>query len=157
MSERAEGRRRRAARAERKPGGIAQRPWKQIEYLYQPLQILSADHVEAIHNTALKILSDVGMKVLSTRARTAYAEAGFTVDEASELVKFDPAGQPVGHQVLRFDAAPVRRLLFDDSHELTHIHADHVVDVFGTLHRRLIAELAHHHDHLGTTGLARCT
>ena len=92
MSERSAGRRRRAARAERKPGSIAQRPWKQIEYLYQPLQILSADHVGAIHATALKILSDVGMKVLSPRARTAYASAGFDVDEANQMVRFDAAG-----------------------------------------------------------------
>ena len=92
MSGRSEGRRRRAARAERKPGSIAQRPFKQIEYLYQPQQILSADHVQAIHQTALKILANVGMKVLSERARTAYAEAGFDVGAANEMVKFDAAG-----------------------------------------------------------------
>ena len=85
-------RRRRSARTDRTPGAIQQRPFRQIEYRYQPLEILSRDQVEAIHQAGLSILADVGMKVLSERALKAYADAGFDVDHDTNLVKFDPAG-----------------------------------------------------------------
>ncbi len=42
-----------------------------------------------IHRTALRILEDVGMKVLSAEARRILAEAGADVDEADQRVRFD--------------------------------------------------------------------
>jgi trimethylamine--corrinoid protein Co-methyltransferase len=91
-SERATPRRRRSARSERTAGGIAQNPFRQVTYRTAPVEILSADHVEHIHDTAHRILEEVGMKVLSARARAAFAGAGFAVEEASELVRFERAG-----------------------------------------------------------------
>ncbi|MCP5116132.1 MAG: trimethylamine methyltransferase family protein [bacterium] len=93
MSARPQGRRRRAVnREERQAANIAQRPFRQVTYRYKPQEIPSADQVEAIHRTALQILKEIGFKVLSDRARNAYAFAGFDVDEASQLVQFDPNG-----------------------------------------------------------------
>jgi len=85
-------RRRRSGRGERRPGAIVQRPWKQIEYHYRPLELLGADQIESLHRTALRILQEIGMKVLSPVARQAFREAGFTVDEGKALVRFEPAG-----------------------------------------------------------------
>lgn len=82
--------RRRPGRAHRTVGKINQRPWKQLKYEYDPMEILSAEDVESIHQAALKILKDVGVVVMAPEAREAYASAGFDVDESTELVRFDP-------------------------------------------------------------------
>jgi trimethylamine--corrinoid protein Co-methyltransferase len=84
-------RRRRSGRGERKPGTIVQRPFKQVEYRYRPLEPVSTDQIEAIHRTALQIVEEVGMKVLLPEARSAFEGAGFDVDHGAELVKFDRA------------------------------------------------------------------
>ena len=92
MSNRQASRRRRAERGQRTPGAIAQPAWAPLRYRYAPLDLLSADQVESIHQTALTILEDIGIKVLGPNARKAFAEAGFRVDETEEHVHFDRAG-----------------------------------------------------------------
>jgi trimethylamine--corrinoid protein Co-methyltransferase len=74
---------------EQKTSGISQRPWKQLTYHQPPVALLSADEVERIHETALTVLREIGMKVLSPEARASYAKAGFAVDEGEELVRFE--------------------------------------------------------------------
>ncbi len=81
MRENSGSRRRRSLRGQRVPGGLSQRPWKQVEYRHAPINLVSADELEAIHNTALTILEEIGFKVLTPEARAAYAAAGFKVDE----------------------------------------------------------------------------
>ena len=61
-----------SAQCERLP----QRPWKQFTLPYRPIEVISADHVQAIHDTALTILEEIGMKVLSDQARAFYAQGG---------------------------------------------------------------------------------
>jgi len=51
--------------------------------------VFSDDRVEALHNAALGILEEQGLKVLSAGARTRYRLAGATVDESTELVRID--------------------------------------------------------------------
>jgi len=85
-------RRRERARAPRATNTIQQRAWGQIRYRYNPVEVFSADQIEAIHRTALKILKEVGFKVLADEARILYAEAGFDVDKESQTVHFDPDG-----------------------------------------------------------------
>ena len=50
MSERK--RRRRPARAQRTIGAINQRSWKQLQYHYQPMEIISQADLEQIHQAA---------------------------------------------------------------------------------------------------------
>jgi trimethylamine--corrinoid protein Co-methyltransferase len=85
---RAEGRR----RGLRPTGAIAQRPFGQTERRLPPVEVISADQVEAIHQAALTVLRDQGMRVLSARARALYAGAGAGV--TGECVRFDPAMLP---------------------------------------------------------------
>lgn len=85
-------RRRGASRAPRQVNAVAQRPWGQLRYRYRPVEIFSADQIEAIHRTALEILRDVGFKVLADEARALYRKAGFDVDDATMRVRFDPDG-----------------------------------------------------------------
>src|SRR5262245_8299751 len=81
--------RRRSARPHRETGGITQRPWKQLHRSYAPIELLSADHVQAIHEAALTILSEIGMRVLEPKARGLYRQAGANVEEAEMRVRFD--------------------------------------------------------------------
>jgi len=81
--------RRRPGRAPREVGGIQQRPWKQLVRSYPPIEPLSADRVQAIHETALTILEEVGMRVLQPKARQLYKLAGADVDESEMRVRLD--------------------------------------------------------------------
>lgn len=56
---------------------------------FEPLKVLSDDHVEQIHLSALSILENLGMKVLLPDARRRYQAAGAAVSEADECVRID--------------------------------------------------------------------
>jgi len=56
---------------------------------FEPLRVFSDDHIEAMHRTALRILEELGMRVLLPEARRILAAAGATVDEESRMVRFD--------------------------------------------------------------------
>jgi trimethylamine--corrinoid protein Co-methyltransferase len=81
--------RRRSARPQREVGGIVQRPWQQLRRSYAPIELLSADQLRSIHETALTILAEIGMRVLEPRARALYRQAGADVDEGEMRVRFD--------------------------------------------------------------------
>lgn len=83
--------RRRPGRPIRAIGGISQRPWKQLVRPYAPIEILSADQIEAIHAAALTVLEEIGMRVLEPRAREYYKSAGAMVNESDMRVRFDRA------------------------------------------------------------------
>ncbi|MET0596774.1 MAG: trimethylamine methyltransferase family protein [Mesorhizobium sp.] len=83
--------RRRPGRAPRVAGSILQRPFRQLARPYAPIEILSADQIEAIHTTALVILEEIGMRVLQPEARRLYRQAGAKVDEAQLRIRFDRA------------------------------------------------------------------
>ncbi|MGH7186018.1 MAG: trimethylamine methyltransferase family protein, partial [Pseudomonadota bacterium] len=56
-------------RAQRKEGaGIAQRPFRLLRSPYPPLAILSEDQIEAIHDTSLRILEEIGLQFLDDEA-----------------------------------------------------------------------------------------
>ncbi|MBY8975423.1 trimethylamine methyltransferase family protein [Rhodobacteraceae bacterium NNCM2] len=58
---------------------------------YSPIEVISRDQVEAIHLASLRILNEIGIKILSAEARGLLKLAGAEVDEASQIVRFDPA------------------------------------------------------------------
>ncbi len=68
--------------------GVAQAPFGQRPRPYAPIEVLSADQVAAIHEAALTVLAEIGMRVLDLRARALYAGAGATV--AGDMVHFEP-------------------------------------------------------------------
>ncbi|MBI3672903.1 MAG: trimethylamine methyltransferase family protein, partial [Rhizobiales bacterium] len=82
---------RRSNRAERGGTGLMQRPFRQTELTYRPIEILSADQIMAIHRAALTILEEVGFKVLSERARELYRQGGADVVPGSDRVRFSRA------------------------------------------------------------------
>jgi len=56
--------------------------------LRQP--VLSEDRLEAIHQTALRVIRELGIKVLNAEAREYFKKAGASVDETSLLVRIEP-------------------------------------------------------------------
>jgi trimethylamine---corrinoid protein Co-methyltransferase len=55
------------------------------------MELLSADQIESIHLSSLRILEELGIELMSARARAAMRAAGAQVDEAAGTVRLDPA------------------------------------------------------------------
>ena len=66
---------------------IAQQPFYFTRSPFAPLEPLSADQLEAIHQASMTILEQTGVEVNSEKARRLYKQAGAEVDEASQIVK----------------------------------------------------------------------
>ncbi|MEM7223381.1 MAG: trimethylamine methyltransferase family protein [Pseudomonadota bacterium] len=56
---------------------------------FPAMELLSADQVEAIHETSLTILEELGIRVLHDEGRRLLAAAGCLVDESDFQVRFD--------------------------------------------------------------------
>ena len=68
---------------------LAQLPWRAVSNPYVPFEVLSSDQIEAIHETSLKMLEQIGVELMSSSARDLLRERGALVDEASGVVKLD--------------------------------------------------------------------
>jgi trimethylamine---corrinoid protein Co-methyltransferase len=53
------------------------------------MEVLSADQLEAIHLTSLRILEELGIEVVSPRARAVFEAAGAEVDDEARTVRLD--------------------------------------------------------------------
>jgi trimethylamine--corrinoid protein Co-methyltransferase len=85
-------RRKRAERAgAAKPAAGAWRPLR-LTNPYRPIEQFSADQIEAIHDTSMTILEEIGLRILNPEARALYGQAGFAVDEGDRRVRFERAG-----------------------------------------------------------------
>jgi trimethylamine--corrinoid protein Co-methyltransferase len=83
-------RRRQGGRGRRLDGSrVPQLPWLEVKNPYPPMEVLSADQLEAIHLTSLRILEELGMEVMSPRAVAILAKAGAEVDQASTTVRLN--------------------------------------------------------------------
>jgi len=71
-------------------GGVPQLPFRTLVNPFTPLEVLSADQVEEIHQASLRILAEVGVEVLGDRAIDHLAAAGGTVDRGTRRVRLDP-------------------------------------------------------------------
>jgi trimethylamine--corrinoid protein Co-methyltransferase len=82
---------RRAMRERRgKSAGIPQLPWvKTLRNPFPPMEPLSADQVEAIHEASLDVIENLGLEVNGDRALTLYERAGADVDRSTEMVRMD--------------------------------------------------------------------
>lgn len=70
----------RQRRPARSPNAIPQPPFGQVPRVYDPIRVLSEDHVEAIHQSALRLLSEQGMRVLNGTALDYFRRAGARID-----------------------------------------------------------------------------
>ena len=85
-----ERRRRSSDRGHARSGAaIPQLPLRRVRNPYPPMQILSADQVEAIHEASMHILENFGIEVMSPRALSLFEQAGAKVDHATQTVRLD--------------------------------------------------------------------
>ena len=85
------GRGARRRRAVERGGGSAAPPAGQPKLPFAPLDLVSRDELESIHQAALEVLKEIGVDFLHDEARAMLSEAGADVDPASRRVRFDPA------------------------------------------------------------------
>src|SRR5262245_27007559 len=89
-AERDEGRRgRRGGRAARAAQAPEARPFRQPRRRFPPVEIVSADELEALHEASLGILEEIGMDFLDADARAILAQAGERVESGSPRVRLD--------------------------------------------------------------------
>ncbi len=65
-----------------------QRPFAQPRVLHGPTELASADQIDSIHRASLRILHDIGMRVLDDETRALFIGAGASAD--GQMVRFDP-------------------------------------------------------------------
>lgn len=83
-------RRRQGGRGRRLDGTrVPQLPWTEVRNPYRPMEVLSADQLEAIHSTSLRILENLGMEVMSPLALALLEAGGAEVDAATRIVRLD--------------------------------------------------------------------
>jgi trimethylamine--corrinoid protein Co-methyltransferase len=78
-------------RRERRSGGIRQLPFARLRNPFRPVEILSADQIEAIHRASLRILETVGVEVLHPESLDIFRRAGARVDPDTKRVRLDGA------------------------------------------------------------------
>ena len=82
--------RRQGGRGRRLDGtAVPQLPWTEVDNPYPPMEVLTPEQLEAVHLTSLRILEELGIEVMSDRARGFLASAGAQVDPASPMVRLD--------------------------------------------------------------------
>jgi trimethylamine--corrinoid protein Co-methyltransferase len=70
--------------------GLSQMPFKPLSNPYKPMEIISVDQVETIHQASLKILKEIGLLVESESARNLLKGLKADIDDRTKIVRFDP-------------------------------------------------------------------
>ena len=108
-------------RRERRRGsettGAARQPnYRNLKNSFLPQPAFSNDEIENIHETALRVLENLGIKVLLPEARKIFAAAGALVDEDTLMVR-------IGRDIVRAAQASapkrIEALAGDPSRNLT--------------------------------------
>lgn len=84
-------RRSRRSTPRRETARFQQLPWRQVVNPYKPVEVISADELESIHQASLRILEEIGIDFLLPRALEMLKAAGCEVAPGSERVRFDRA------------------------------------------------------------------
>lgn len=80
------GQREKGSRAEPR---VEQAPWRQPRNPYRPVEVVSADQLEAIHEASLQVLEEIGLDILSAEAKSILRQAGADVAKHGDRVRFD--------------------------------------------------------------------
>ena len=92
-----------------------QRPgYGQLRHPFQPQAAFSADEVAAMHDTALQVLENLGMRILLPEARAIFRAAGALVDDDSQMVRI---GRDLVAAALTTAPRSIRLRAADPAHE----------------------------------------
>jgi trimethylamine--corrinoid protein Co-methyltransferase len=102
-------------------GSLKQLPWRNYRNPYKPIEVLSEEHIERIHNASLRILEEIGIDFLDDSARERLKAAGAKVEAGTQRVRFDRAHvlELVGKTPAEFTLHarnPERNLTFGGNH-----------------------------------------
>ena len=83
--------RRRGRRAEDNAPAAAGRAvdYRNLQNPFEPVRVYTDDQIEQIHQTALRVLEELGVKILLPAARQLLKDGGVDVDEPSTMARFD--------------------------------------------------------------------
>jgi trimethylamine---corrinoid protein Co-methyltransferase len=109
----------RGLRRRRKTSDIVQLPWARMVNPFKALQLVSEDEVEALHEAALDILEEIGIRCHVAEARDILREAGARIDDGTAHVWL---GREIVEQALKTVPSQV---------VLTPRNADHAVRLGG--------------------------
>ena len=79
----------RRSRTRRKVGGIPQLPWRTVTNPYAPTELLDEEQLDQIHRTSIRILSELGIRVMGEDVKRLFRQAGAKIDEDTGTVFFD--------------------------------------------------------------------
>ena len=86
----------------------------QLRHPFQPQAAFSADEIAAMHDTALRVLENLGMRILLPEARAIFRAAGALVDEGSQMVRI---GRDLVVAALASAPRSIRLRAADPAHE----------------------------------------
>jgi trimethylamine---corrinoid protein Co-methyltransferase len=81
--------RRGRTRRERGGTGIPQLPWQPVRNPYPPMALLDEERMEALHATSIRILSELGIRVMGDNVIELFERAGAIVDRETRTVRID--------------------------------------------------------------------
>ncbi|MHA7776527.1 trimethylamine methyltransferase family protein [Roseibium sp. M-1] len=84
-------RRRRRGGDKALPNPFPQKPFKQPRHRFRPLEAVSADELEAIHNASMRVLEEIGIDFLHEEAKQILKDAGADIKPGSDRVRMDRA------------------------------------------------------------------
>ncbi|MBI3241114.1 MAG: trimethylamine methyltransferase family protein [Chloroflexi bacterium] len=64
-------------------------PFRQLQTRWPPLEVLSPEHLERIHDASMRILENTGVELLDAEALDIFAKAGASVEVETKRVKID--------------------------------------------------------------------
>ncbi len=80
----------RSGRVRQKPAfKLGQLPFTQLRNPYAPIDVLSEESLELIHDGSMRILEQVGLEIVNDTARSLMVEHGATIDDATGYVRMD--------------------------------------------------------------------
>ncbi|MGB3833556.1 MAG: trimethylamine methyltransferase family protein [Mesorhizobium sp.] len=79
----------RRARAARNSGSIPQLPWRLVRNVYRPMSLIDEERLEQLHRNSMRILSEIGIKVMSSKALELFEKAGAIVDHDEQVIRID--------------------------------------------------------------------
>ena len=79
----------RKARANRGGGGIVQLPVSNVRNPYRPVELLDEGQINTLHDTSMRILSELGIRVISEKVMGIFKAAGAIVDYGEMTIRID--------------------------------------------------------------------
>ena len=70
---------------------IPQKPFSRLRYSTPPVNLISEDELDSIHVESLRVLSELGIRVLHDSPRCFLSEKWTVVEEGTEMMRFDLA------------------------------------------------------------------